>query len=169
MPFRTVTVYYEFQAQPVLNTASPTYDYSTPFGGITQGLGGFNVISFPSPLYSGGPRSDDDAPILEAVRLVSNLADGFVWTPTCGTGFAFWMGTAGQPIPASFIETRLQTFNEWYSVDMPLPRDPAMVAPAAVMMNGNLEFHFDIRGINPVFNGLKPTFTVQARLKTALW
>ena len=165
----TYVAEYALIGLPALDTSAA--NYSVSFGA------GFSAKMTESSVYKlggtyGGGGAQNDAPILESVRLLSNFADGFVWTSGCTAVFQLWQGISivFPAIPSVGIVYQPRTLNEWNAVEMPIPRVPASVGVyggcsfAAV---GNLVFN--IAGISDEFNGSEVLIRLQCQFRAATW
>ena len=166
---RTYTAEYAFQGLPALDTDLDTYSFS--FGaGLSASLNQSSVSKLPGTYGGGG--ADNDAPLLESVRLLCNFADGFVWTSATTAVFQLWHGnTIVFPnVPAAGILYTPRTLNEWNAVEMPLPRDAASVqvyGGCSFAAVGN--FAFNIAGISPIYDGAEVLIRLQAQFRCANW
>ncbi len=123
-------------------------------------------------------RRWDDAPILTEARLWCNFADGLVYKgDTDGDPFfvpsvALWMGDifGGNPnvAPTSKIQIHFHTLNEWYPVNMAVPRNNPSFAHPDIRAWFLCNTKFLTNSINPVFNGQPLKFSFQFRFQTAL-
>ncbi len=124
-----------------------------------------------------GNRINDAVNLVEA-RLLCNFADGFVYKaqvepdPLGYPGCSVWMGDTvnADPLqtPADFVNIAFPTLNEWYAVNMPLPRyNPQLSGAFRGVFAGNTKWLTN--SVNPDFDGSLVKFSFQFRLQTAIW
>jgi len=166
---RTYIAEYNFQGLPALDTSAATYSFS--FGaGLSGTLNDTSIRKIPGT-YS-GLGAENDAPILESVRLLCNFADGFVWTSATTAVFQLWHGNAAvfPVIPPAGIVYNPRTLNEWNTVEMPLPRDAASVqAFGGCSFAAVGAFVFNVAGISDDFDGAEVLLRLQCQFRAATW
>lgn len=124
-----------------------------------------------------GNRANDAVTLLDA-RLLCNFADGFVYKaqaepdPFGYPGCSVWMGgnVGGNPLvaPPDFVNVAFPTLNEWYPVNMVLPRyNPNLSGAFRGIFSGNTSFL--THSVSSSFLGAVVKFSFQFRLQTAIW
>lgn len=166
---RTYTAEYRFTGLPALDTSAATYSFS--FGaGLSASMLETSVREIPGT-YSGA-GAENDAPILESIRILSNFADGFVWTQACTAVFQLWHGSfvVLPAVPSMGILYNPRTLNEWNTVEMPLPRNPANVQVfGGCSFAASGDFVFNIAGISDDFDGAEVLLRLQCQFRAATW
>ena len=124
------------------------------------------VIKTPSGLATIGK---DDAIYLDAVRIYCNFADGLV-PANYGTQLPviLWHGGTRPTPPPESVSITTQILNEWFPVEMQIPRDETTVALYGGIMAGffgAMTWHTD--SISSDFDGKIPFFEIQCRIKSA--
>lgn len=165
---KTYVAEYALVGLPALNTASASYSFS--FGaGVSARMQENSVQKIPGTYGSGGAQND--APILESVRLLSNFADGFVWTSACTAVFQLWHGDqiVFPAVPPAGIVYNPRTLNEWNVVEMPLPRASNVGVYGGISFAAVGNLSFNIAGISDDFNGAEVLIRLQCQLRCATW
>jgi len=166
---RTFTAEYAFTGLPALDTSLPTYTYSLG-AGLSASLSSTSVNKIPGSYGGGG--AENDAPVLESIRLLCNFADGFVWTSATTAVFQLWHGNQiiFPNIPSVGIGYTPRTLNEWNTVEMPLPRDVASVQVYGGCSFAAIgDFVFNIAGISDDFDGAEVLLRLQCQFRAANW
>lgn len=148
-------------------TVGTDYAMSIPWTSLPCSLQ--TVIKLPSTGLA-GLQGKDNAVWLDAVRLYSNFADGLVPVAAVPPQLVihFWHGGNRLINPDKSIAFSTEILNEWFPVEMPLPRDPETVlgyGGVTAGFVGNLKFRTD--SISTDFNGAIPRFEIQCRVKSA--
>lgn len=111
----------------------------------------------------------NDAIWLDSMRIYCNFADGLVPTSTGpDMPIALWHGNSRVTPPANTIGFTTRILNEWFPVEMPVPRDESTIAVyggLAVGIFGSMEYY--THSIESAFNGEVPFFEIQCRIKAA--
>lgn len=164
----TYVAEYELVGLPALDTSAATYSFS--FGaGVSASLNESSVWKKGGSYGGGGAQND--APILESVRILSNFADGFVWTSGCTAVFQLWHGApiVFPALPAGGLYYHPRTLNEWNTVEMPLPRASNVGVYGGVSFAAVGAFVFNIAGISDDFNGAEVLIRLQCQFRAATW